>query len=369
MLPERVDVVPEHRAAAADDQQADDVEAELDVHVVGGCQERCGELLVVGARLRTAILLDEAALGAFAPDTAISDDNRIKVICHLLGATKMQDITPMALERTYAALRKGNSPSGKKLSSTYVSDCAVALSSMMEDARTHGVIGENPCKTAKKPRRDTKEKKAIDQSQIRLLVAMLDCKDAMEVAVLLCAVLGLRRGEAVGLSWEDVDFENGIIHIAHSFDSSGNLRKTKTKAGDRIIPMSDLVMDALKERKEAQALAFRAVEKKQRELGASSFSLHQEPGTAVISNDYGQRITPSGLGHWWEKNRSRFGLEDYTLHGLRHSFVTNAILSGVSPSVVQDLAGHASPDVTMKIYTHVNMEAKRKAMSVLAGTY
>lgn len=140
------------------------------------------------------------ASGRVAPSTVSGDDNRIKAICHLLGAKQLQKITPIMLERAYASLLQGESPNGRKLSGTYVSDCAIALSEMMEDARRHGVIGENPCKVAKRPRRDTVEKKAASPSEIRLLIAMLDNKKAMDIAVLLIAKLGLRRGEAVGLS-------------------------------------------------------------------------------------------------------------------------------------------------------------------------
>lgn len=198
---------------------------------------------------------------------------------------------------------------------------------------------------------------------------MLDNKEAMDIAVLLIAKLGLRRGEAVRLSWEDVDFEGNTIHISHSFDYKGNLRPTKTKAGGRYIPMSESVKDALMERMNAQIDAFHGTAQRQQKFGVDGFDIELIPKTVIVSDDYSHRILPGGLGHWWNKNRSRSGLEQYTLHELRRSFITNAIRCGVSPSVIQDLAGHASPEATMNIYTHTNMQDKFEAMEALVQIY
>lgn len=73
----------------------------------------------------------------------------------------------------------------------------------------------------------------------------------MECGIILATTLGLRRGEAVGLSWGDVNFSEMTVHISHSYDDAGNLNPAKTKAGNRILPMSDFVYDALKKRHDA----------------------------------------------------------------------------------------------------------------------
>ena len=90
---------------------------------------------------------------------------------------------------------------------------------------------------------------------------------------------------------------------------------------------------------------------------------------AIVADGDGNRIRPSGFGHWWNKHRGGFALEGWTLHELRHSFLTMAAEQGVHPSVMQKLAGHSTSRLTMEVYTHVQMDAKREAMSALDAVF
>lgn len=78
---------------------------------------------------------------------------------------------------------------------------------------------------------------------------------------------------------------------------------------------------------------------------------------------------PAGLGRWWYRHRAAFGLEGWTLHELRHTFLTLAAKKGVHPSIMQKLAGHSTARITMEIYTHANMEDKRAAMNSLQEVF
>jgi integrase len=78
---------------------------------------------------------------------------------------------------------------------------------------------------------------------------------------------------------------------------------------------------------------------------------------------------PTALSQWWRTHRKHYGLEGWTLHGLRHSFLSLAAAQGVHPSVMMRLAGHKNPNITMKIYAHVNMESKREAMDAMQAAY
>lgn len=88
-------------------------------------------------------------------------------------------------------------------------------------------------------------------------MAELDPTNPRECAYLLALTLGLRRGEICGLSWCDIDFERGIVDISHSYDSHGNLKETKTKAGMRLLPLSDTTRQVLLTMKEASGTSSR----------------------------------------------------------------------------------------------------------------
>lgn len=93
--------------------------------------------------------------------------------------------------------------------------------------------------------------------------------------------------------------------------------------------------------------------------------LEQTVDTPVIATHYGERVTPGSLSRWWSLDRARFGLDGWSFHELRHFYLTLLALNGVHPKVMQERAGHYSSQITMDIYTHVNMDAKKEAVATV----
>lgn len=89
----------------------------------------------------------------------------------------------------------------------------------------------------------------------------------------------------------------------------------------------------------------------------------------VIGDTTGKQPRPHSLSVWWPRHRKDFDLEGWSLHELRHSFLSLAAANGIHPSVMQQLAGHKTAATTMEIYTHVNMASKRAAMDVMQAAY
>ena len=75
------------------------------------------------------------------------------------------------------------------------------------------------------------------------------------------------------------------------------------------------------------------------------------------------------MSRWWSIDREGFGLDGFTLHELRHTYLTMLAMGGVHPKVMQELAGHYSSQITMDIYTHVNMDAKREAVEAVSKLF
>lgn len=189
----------------------------------------------------------------------------------------------------------------------------------------------------------------------------------MEIAIILCVTLGLRRGEAVGLSWGDVDFVNNTVSVCHSFDLFRSLKQPKTIAGTRILPTSPFTADALRRRHAAQMALYG--EGPNEFVARTSEGPVMLPTTPVVTGDYEQRANPGSLSGWWRRNRETLGVPWTTLHELRHSFLSVAAQQGVHPSVMQKLAGHKDSNITLGIYTHVNMEQQRVAMDAMQSVF
>lgn len=308
------------------------------------------------------------ASGQCSQQTLITNRSRLDALVFAMGDPLLQDITPIALENAYADMRQGVSRSGRGLSSTFICEVNETTSLMMEHALKNNVVGSNPCRSITPPKRDTKEKRALTDQQINELLAKLDCSRAEHCAIALCLTQGLRRGEACGLSYGDLDFETRTTLVRHSFDIYGNLKQPKTDAGVRYLPMSSYSYEALRKRVErVEGVMQRTRPEMLIKLPDGTVCLADD--APLLCNGDGERLRPYCISSWWARHRDELGLSGWTLHELRHTFLTVAARKGVHPAVMQQLAGHSTSRITMEIYTHVNMEQKRMAMDAMEEVF
>ena len=311
--------------------------------------------------------LERRALGKEVAETTQKRQRwQFKAASRHIGKANLASITSAMLDDMYIAMLKGDTLSGKPSSGSYVNQIHDNITLVFEQAIKEGILVKNPCDGANPPKMDTKEKRALNPDQAHVFIAMLDEKNDRECAYLLAITMGLRRGEICGLSWGDIDFERGIVDISHSFDTLGNLKETKTKAGMRLLPLPENVAEALKEHKRAQKERYDRTNQWRK---PHEGYIEQTDESPVISDKYGTRLLPSTLSRWWTEDRTKYGLEGWCLHELRHTYLTMLALSGVHPKVMQELAGHYSSQITMDIYTHVNMDAKRDAVAAVSKAF
>lgn len=283
----------------------------------------------------------EKANATAAARTTEKYGTHINALNVVLGRARLQDLTPWDIEDAYAKLRSGDSPSGKRLSGTYVSCIHSTLRTILDEAVRRRLIRHNPANDAKPPKNDTEERDALSSRELLELIDRLDKRNRNHVAVMLCCMMGLRRGEVVALNWEDVDFGERVINVRKSYDDMGNLKTPKTRAGVRTVPMPDAVVDAL-------------------------ITLHGSSCrySALFCDEFGNRMKPHSLTTWWRRNRASLGYEGVTLHDLRHTFASHMARSGVGVKVTQKLCGHANASTTLNIYSHVDLEDKRAAVNM-----
>lgn len=288
--------------------------------------------------------------------------NRDHVKCAKLHLSKarLDEIRPQTLETMYKALMDGHSPSGRHLSGTYVNSIHVTLHRMFRQAVKDGHIGSNPCDFADAPSQDTRERKALRRDGIVALIEKLNPKDPIEFAIRLMVKTGIRRGEAHGLSISDVDRDAMVLHIRHSYDDGGNLKEPKTRAGVRDLPLTESALADIDARLAFMERDFARVRKRYK-----ADSPVMGPDTPLVCNGLGERMLPHSSTRWWTRERKGLGLEGWTLHELRHSYITELARRKVDPKVLQTIAGHAKFSTTMDIYTHVDMEDKRDALRVV----
>ncbi len=191
---------------------------------------------------------------------------------------------------------------------------------------------------------------------------------------------GCRIGEAVGLRWEDCDFENRTIDINHSLTYYPRREDTykcefkvslpKTEAGIRVIPMIDQVYDALMEEHE-----------RQEEEGFNTTVIDGMTGF-IFKNRFGMIHNPSSVNRAIKRIYEAYNAEEvvkakkekrepviiphFSCHHLRHTFCSRFCENETNVKVIQSIMGHANIETTMDIYAEVTQDKKKHALEALA---
>jgi integrase len=208
---------------------------------------------------------------------------------------------------------------------------SVALSRvtrMLSSAVDDRVIASSPCRRIMLPSTDDEgEVHPPTTSQVSTIVDAVDAP--YRSLVILLAGSGLRIGEALGLQVSDVDFLRRTVRVERQRLQNGAIGPTKTSKSVRTVPVGDIVIAALAAH-----------------LAATGSS------TDLFAAGNGQ---PSRYGAWkdgWTKAMRSTGLA-FTAHDLRHFFASGLIAGGASVKQVQVVLGHASPVITLRVYSHL----------------
>ena len=250
----------------------------------------------------------------------------------------------------------------------------------VEDAYLRNNPSDNALKELKQSRNlFTEKKKALTVAEQELFLTFLKNSRTYSHWYPIFATMlgtGLRVGEAVGLRWEDVDFEEGTISVNHTliyYNRRGNgnglyfgVNTPKTRAGERTVPMIESVREALlleKRNQELKGITSKAiVDGYQDFIFVNRFGNVQHQGTlnkAIYRNtrDCNQEVLDKAKG---EENI--VFLPKFSCHTLRHTFTTRMCEAGVNIKAMQDILGHADAETTMNIYADATKDLKRTEM-------
>ena len=219
------------------------------------------------------------------------------------------------------------------------------------------LVDRNVVSRAKPPRRSAPEMTAWTGEEIASIIASCD----LELGVLarLIASTGLRRGEAAGLRWDDVDLETGKIRIRQTLVPSGaqlHLTTPKTEASRRAISIQPALVEVLRERRHRQALERVASGKRPGEFGDLVFT----------KADGASAVNVGGVSREFAAAVKRAGVRHGRLHDLRHSFATIALTGGQPLVVVSKALGHSQPSTTLNIYAHALPDGVEQAVAVVS---
>lgn len=215
-----------------------------------------------------------------------------------------------------------------------------------------------------KSSKEVKKREALTPEQQEIFVNSLN-GSYLRTFFLSALYSGMRVGELLGLQWQDVDFDGGIIHVERTLhqDEGGGyfLNAPKSKAGKRIIPIVPKLEAVLKE----QYSYYNCFRGNIRSMGKDeNFVFFAEDFRPYTHGrvQYGME----GIVKKIKKNNPDF--PNLVSHELRHTFCSNMARAGMNPRTLQAIMGHSRLDVTMQVYTHVQVEQiKTEALKAAAS--
>lgn len=269
---------------------------------------------------------------------------RANVIPHI-GDVQLRRLTVPHLNHLYATLRESGRRDGKGLAPSTVVKVHTTIGTALAAAVAWGELPRNVASLASPPR-DVGAAKMRTWTGPQVAQFLESVKgDRLEALYVLLALTGLRRGEALGLRWCDVDFDAGrlaVVQTVVSVDYAIQFSGPKTKAGRRSVALDKTTIAALRDHR-------------RRQLEERSALGVPWPGQddLVFSGLAGEPIHPGGFSDRFTRLVKRAKLPAIRVHDLRHTHATLALTAGVPAKVVQERLGHSSVALTLDIYSHV----------------
>ncbi|MFJ7827609.1 tyrosine-type recombinase/integrase [Psychrobacillus sp. NPDC096623] len=241
-----------------------------------------------------------------------------------------------------------------------VLDFAIKRSYILTNPFTHVDLPTNTSKKAKRADED-KVENFYTREQLIEFLSCLERESNHKAYVLfrLLAFSGMRRGEALALTWNDLNFTTNELRINKALSlGKDNRQYVKLPKTDlpRTIKMDDKTMAVLKEWKKKQKLDYLV-------LGFNTM----QPKQLVFSNEQNKHLQLTKVRKWIVQVQNKYKLGKITTHGLRHTHCSLLFEAGASLKEVQDRLGHSDVKTTMNIYAHVTKKAKEEAILKFAS--
>lgn len=253
-----------------------------------------------------------------------------------------------------------NHRTGKGLSPKSVRDYLSYISSIFNYALTLEIVSANPCRNIALPKLEHKERTILCDSEAQLFFFHLQKESWQKQAFFtLAAFGGFRKGEILGLAWNDIDFENEIIHIRRQllFTKAKGFYydSPKSRQSLRITKLPNSIFYILNQ--------LQAEQQQSRELAGDRWT----ESDRLFTNEFGGYLPNGHMYRWLLLFCERHNLPPVNIHSFRHLNATLLIGSGIDVKTVSALLGHSQTSTTLNIYSHAIEENKAKASAAVSN--
>ena len=268
-----------------------------------------------------------------------------------LGDKQIAFITAADIQKMYNKLKKNgrvlkHPKYGYELSDAMVVNIHVMLHKAMKKAVQEHLIPSNPTVKTVRPKIAKKDMKVLTNEQLDKFLSVVDKEKDWHDFFYTELTTGLRRGEICGLKWMDFDEATGRITINRSIEVNNGIvteGETKTGKGKRSFYLPENTAEILRRRKKT----------------AKSEWVFTEQNNPQIP------IPPKKAYRKMKEILQKAELPDIRFHDLRHTFATQAIISGVDAKTLSGILGHTKASFTLDTYTHVTTDMQKRAANII----
>jgi integrase len=262
-----------------------------------------------------------------------------------IGAVPLAKLRPQHIQRYYShALQRGRADGKGGLSPKTVLHIHRLLRQALGHAVKWQILARNPADAVAPPRPQRFEPPVLAPAETRRLLTTAD--QTPHGALIHTAVMtGLRRGELLGLRWQDLDLDAGVLRVRQAAQwlpgQGWSFRPPKTHRSRRPVALAPATLNVLKQHRRRQLQEKVAL--------GPAYRDHD----LVFASPLGTPIDPSNLRRAWARIVEATGLPHLRFHDLRHIHATLLLLGGIHPKVVAERLGHTDVAITLNTYSHV----------------
>ena len=271
-----------------------------------------------------------------------------------LGAAKLEDLDTHTIQLFYNSLTKSG------LAPKTVKNIHGVLHAALEQAISNGYIHKNPTAGCKLPKVVRPEIKPLEPEEIARMLKEAK-KDAYDNLFIVAMFTGMRQGELLGLSWDNVNFKAGQITIKQQLQCKDGAYFLETpKSGKcRVLSPAPVVMEALKDEQQQQNANKQIV-------GAA----WENKFNLVFTDALGKNLVRRTVVKHFKAVIERTNIPpDVRFHDLRHSFAVTSLYSGDDVKTVQANLGHATAQFTLDVYGHVTQKMRQESAMRMQAFY
>lgn len=275
-------------------------------------------------------------------------------ISKYLGQIDLNELKPLHIQQFYKFCLED-----LKLSPTTVIHFHAVIHKSLDQAVKWQIIKNNVANAVTKPKKIRKELIVWNQKEVNLALDRL--KDmTIYCPTLLALTTGMRRGEILGLTWDNIDFEKEVIYVQKQLQKINDqliLVQPKTKRSIRKITLPNNIIPLLKDLRKEQfknKLYFGET------YNTSDFVICQNDG-----RPYDPSYVTKNFGRIIRRVSKELDIPVISFHDLRHTHATLLLKAGVNPKVVAERLGHTTVSMTLDTYSHVLPDMQQEVASKL----